>query len=279
MSELQAGKEYEISYTNPEENKKLYSETFIAPSENNSEIYKKVILDVKKKNITPQKVYSIAGFISENGTSTALQNAKIEIINPTTGAIISKGVTDKNGKFNVKNIENVTSKNKTNFSVKVMKENYITQTYEIAQDESVDENINKSFDLKRSDIGSDLSKLFNLNPIYFNFNKSSIRKDAKIELNKIIKIMNDNPTLEIELGSHTDCRGTLEFNNELSKERAESSAEFIKKRITNPTRITSFGYGETKLVNDCGCEGDVESTCTEEQHQANRRTEFKIIKK
>ena len=61
-----------------------------------------------------------------------------------------------------------------------MKENYITQTYEIAQDESVDENINKSFDLKRSDIGSDLSKLFNLNPIYFNFNKSSIRKDAKI---------------------------------------------------------------------------------------------------
>jgi outer membrane protein OmpA-like peptidoglycan-associated protein len=279
MSELQAGKEYEISYTNPEENKKLYSETFIAPSENNSEIYKKVILDVKKKNITPQKVYSIAGLITENGTSTALQNAKIEIINPTTGAIISKGVTDKNGKFNVKNIENVTSKNKTNFSVKVMKENYITQTYEIAQDESVDENINKSFDLKRSDIGSDLSKLFNLNPIYFNFNKSSIRKDAKIELNKIIKIMNDNPTLEIELGSHTDCRGTLEFNNELSKERAESSAEFIKKRITNPTRITSFGYGETKLVNDCGCEGDVESTCTEEQHQANRRTEFKIIKK
>ena len=159
------------------------------------------------------------------------------------------------------------------------KENYITQSYEIAQDASQDENIKKSFDLKRSDIGSDLSKLFNLKPIYFNFNKDNIRKDAKIELNKIVKIMNENPTMEIELGSHTDCRGTTEFNTELSNKRAQSSAEYIKKRISNPSRITSLGYGESKLVNDCGCEGENESTCSEDQHQENRRTEFKIIKK
>jgi outer membrane protein OmpA-like peptidoglycan-associated protein/tetratricopeptide (TPR) repeat protein len=279
MSDLQAGKEYEISYTNPEENKKLYSETFTAPNENNSETYKKVVLDAKKKYITPQKIYELAGTISENGNATPIQNAKVEIIHPTSGKIIATGATDKNGKFNIRNIENVTSKNTTNFSVKVMKENYITQSYDITQDATVDENINKSFDLKRSDIGSDLSKLFNLKPIYFNFNKSSIRKDAKIELNKIVKIMNDNPTMEIELGSHTDCRGTIEFNNELSNNRAKSSAEYIKKRISKPNRITSFGYGETKLVNDCECEGEVESSCTEDQHQANRRTEFKIIKK
>jgi outer membrane protein OmpA-like peptidoglycan-associated protein len=279
MSDLQAGKEYEISYTNPEENKKLYSETFTTPSENNSETYKKVVLDAKKKNITPQKIYALAGTITENGNVTPIQNAIVEIIHPTSGKIIATGVTDKKGKFNIKNIENVTSKNTTNFSVKVMKENYITQSYEITQDATVDENINKLFDLKRSDIGSDLSKLFNLKPIYFNFNKSSIRKDAKIELNKIVKIMNDNPTMEIELGSHTDCRGTIEFNNELSNNRAESSADYIKKRISKPSRITSFGYGETKLVNDCGCEGEAESSCTDDQHQANRRTEFKIIKK
>jgi outer membrane protein OmpA-like peptidoglycan-associated protein/tetratricopeptide (TPR) repeat protein len=279
MSDLQAGKEYEISYTNPEENKKLYSETFTTPSENNSETYKKVVLDAKKKNITPQKIYALAGTVTENGNATPIQTAKVEIIHPTSGKIIATGVTDKNGKFNIKNIENVTSKNTTNFSVKVMKENYITQSYEITQDATVDENINKLFDLKRSDIGSDLSKLFNLKPIYFNFNKSSIRKDAKIELNKIVKIMNDNPSMEIELGSHTDCRGTIEFNNELSNNRAESSADYIKKRISKPSRITSFGYGETKLVNDCGCEGEGESSCTEDQHQANRRTEFKIIKK
>lgn len=279
MSDLQAGKEYEISYANPEENKKLYSETFTAPSENNSETYKKVVLDVKKKNITPQKIYALTGILTENGNATPLHNAKMEIINPVTSIIIAVGITDKNGKFNIRNIENVTSKNTTNFSVKVMKENYITQSYNITQDASVDENINKSFDLKKSEIGSDLSKLFNLKPIFFNFNKSSIRKDAKIELNKIVKIMNDNPTMEIELGSHTDCRGTIEFNNELSNNRAKSSAEYIKKRISKPTRITSFGYGETKLVNDCGCEGEVESSCTEDQHQANRRTEFKIIKR
>lgn len=279
MSDLQPGKEYELSYTNPAEDKKLYSETFTAPTENNSEIYKKVILDVKKKNITPQKVYTIAGNITENGTSTNLQNVKVEILHPETGEVICTTITDKNGSFKVKDIENVTSKNTTNFKVRVSKENYITQSYEITQDASQDENIKKSFDLKRSNIGSDLSKLFNLKPIYFNFNKDNIRKDAKIELNKIVKIMNENPTMEIELGSHTDCRGTKEFNTELSNKRAQSSAEYIKKRISNPSRITSLGYGESKLVNDCGCEGENESTCSEDQHQENRRTEFKIIKK
>jgi len=63
----------------------------------------------------------------------------------------------------------------------------------------------------------------------------------------------------------------------LSDRRAISSADYIKARITSPDRIYGKGYGESKLVNDCGCEGQQKSKCSEEEHQANRRTEFKIV--
>ena len=90
--------------------------------------------------------------------------------------------------------------------------------------------------------------------------------------------MNDNPDLVIELGSHTDCRASRSYNRSLSSRRAKSSAKYISSRITTPKRIYGKGYGESKLVNDCGCEGSVTSDCSEEEHQANRRTEFKIVK-
>jgi outer membrane protein OmpA-like peptidoglycan-associated protein len=82
----------------------------------------------------------------------------------------------------------------------------------------------------------------------------------------------------VELGSHTDCRSSAASNMKLSDNRAKASAEYIRKKITNPDRIYGKGYGETKLLNGCACEGAVKSTCTEEEHQQNRRTEFIIIK-
>jgi outer membrane protein OmpA-like peptidoglycan-associated protein len=82
----------------------------------------------------------------------------------------------------------------------------------------------------------------------------------------------------IELGSHTDCRGTIQQNQTLSDNRAKASADYIKSKITNPERISGKGYGEAKLVSDCPCEGSVKSKCSEDEHQKNRRTEFIIIK-
>ena len=107
--------------------------------------------------------------------------------------------------------------------------------------------------------------------------KSNIRPDAEIELNKIVQIMNDNPEIKIELGSHTDCRASKAYNMSLSDRRAKSSAEYIRKRISNPERIYGKGYGESKLVNECECEDKVVTPCSEEQHQENRRTEFRIV--
>lgn len=121
-------------------------------------------------------------------------------------------------------------------------------------------------------------RLIHVDPIYFDLDKSFIRPDAALVLDKIVEIMNEYPTMEIELGSHTDCRSSAAYNMKLSTARAKSSADYIKKRITRPERIYGKGYGESKLLNNCPCEGKVKSTCTEAEHQLNRRTEFKIIK-
>jgi outer membrane protein OmpA-like peptidoglycan-associated protein len=117
--------------------------------------------------------------------------------------------------------------------------------------------------------------LIEINPIYFDFDKSDIRPDAARELDKIIAVMNVNPTMVLELGAHTDCRGTDAYNVLLSKARMHASLQYIKDRINNPERITGFFYGKTRLINRCDC--SEEPPCTETEHQLNRRTEFIII--
>lgn len=126
-------------------------------------------------------------------------------------------------------------------------------------------------------VGEDLAKIVEFDNIYFDYDKYNIRKDAKPELAKIIEVMNDYPNMIVELGAHTDCRANNAYNQKLSDQRAKETANYIKKSITNPSRITSKGYGETKLLTNCPCSGDVVSECSEAEHQKNRRTEF-IIK-
>ena len=82
----------------------------------------------------------------------------------------------------------------------------------------------------------------------------------------------------IELGSHTDCRSAASFNLQLSAARSKASAEYIIKKGINRSRITTKGYGESKLLINCGCEGKVKSSCSEDDHAKNRRTEFLITK-
>ncbi len=89
--------------------------------------------------------------------------------------------------------------------------------------------------------------------------------------------MNKYLGMVVELGSHTDCRASKKYNERLSDKRAKASAAYIKTKITNPERIYGKGYGESRLLNGCACEGKVKSTCSEEEHAKNRRTEFKVI--
>jgi outer membrane protein OmpA-like peptidoglycan-associated protein len=149
--------------------------------------------------------------------------------------------------------------------------------YEIIKLGRIDLEESLDLSMDKVSLGSDLASIMQINPIYFDVWKFDIRPDAAIELDKIVKVMNDNPKIQIELGSHTDCRGTITLNNKLSEDRAKASVQYIKKRITNPKRIVGKGYGESQLKVNCPCEGDVKSSCSDDEHQQNRRTEFVII--
>ncbi len=125
---------------------------------------------------------------------------------------------------------------------------------------------------------SDIGATIKLKPIYFAYDKSNISPTAAKELDKMVKVMKQFPNMEIELKSHTDCRGERGYNDALSQRRAKSSADYIKERITNPERIYGKGYGENKLTNNCACEDEV-ADCSGAEHQKNRRTEFIVRKK
>ncbi|MDH5609179.1 MAG: OmpA family protein [Cyclobacteriaceae bacterium] len=108
-----------------------------------------------------------------------------------------------------------------------------------------------------------------LNNIYYDLDKADIRPDAALVLDSLVMIMNDNPEIYIELGSHTDARALDNYNLDLSWRRARSAVSYIISKGVNPNRITARGYGETQLINL--------DAQTEEEHQVNRRTEFKVL--
>lgn len=218
--------------------------------------------------------------VTDRITNMPLKDVKIELINNISGKseIIA---TSAEGDFRKSLAENKLM-DKVDYTIKLEKEGYLSKSvnYTKVLDKEGQYSLNEllDFNLDKVSVGLDLAKIVSLKPIYFDLGKFNIRKDAAIELDKIVKLMNENPAMVVELGSHTDCRGSAASNEKLSEKRAVASAAYIKKRISDPSRIYGKGYGESKLKNDCGCEGNVKSTCTEAEHQENRRTEFIIIK-
>jgi outer membrane protein OmpA-like peptidoglycan-associated protein/tetratricopeptide (TPR) repeat protein len=122
----------------------------------------------------------------------------------------------------------------------------------------------------------DLAKVLDIPIIYFDFDKYNIRYDAEIELQKVIAVLEKYPTMMIDIRSHTDCRATYAYNETLSENRAQSTRQYLIDKGIAPERLTAKGYGESQLVNDCGCEPTNESSCSEAEHQLNRRSEFII---
>ena len=119
----------------------------------------------------------------------------------------------------------------------------------------------------------ELDKKFRIDNVYFDVAKWNIRPDAATELEKVVAFLKDNPFIVVELGSHTDARGSDKYNLDLSQKRAKSSVDFIVYKGISPDLIKSKGYGETQLTNRC--KNGVR--CTDSEHQANRRTEIKIV--
>jgi outer membrane protein OmpA-like peptidoglycan-associated protein len=276
FSKLEKCREYELIYTYNDGKTEFHRDVINTNCDNEfEELHQRVLLRLDDMTIIPFMKYTLAGTVADFVSHDMLENVKVEFLNDN-GTPFETVMTDSEGAFKSTILDSSFYGDQLAFTVRLSKEGYLTQKFDVNQKLGKEPHIQLTYLIDKPDVGKDLAEVLELNPIYFDLDKSDIRPDAEIELNKIVTIMNDNPTIKIELGSHTDCRGSASYNMSLSDRRAKSSAEYIRKRISDPSRIFGKGYGESKLVNHCECEGDTKSDCSEEEHQMNRRTEFII---
>jgi outer membrane protein OmpA-like peptidoglycan-associated protein len=115
----------------------------------------------------------------------------------------------------------------------------------------------------------EIGQVVRLNNVFFDFDKWDLRPESDVDLDRVVKLLKENPAIEIELSAHTDSRGSDEYNLKLSDNRAKSCVEYIISKGISASRIVSKGYGESMPVAD---------NETDENRQLNRRVEFKITK-
>lgn len=211
----------------------------------------------------PEPKFNLNGIVVDKKTQEPIGGAEVTLLNKKTGKKES-ATAGKDGKFHF------TISGNTDYAVTAEKQGYFSDTKEVSTiGKQPGEDLFVKLELQKLEI----DKPIVLKNIYYDFDKANIRPDAAIELDKLVKVLKDNPTIKIELSSHTDCRGTDAYNQRLSKRRAESAVKYIIERGIDKDRITAKGYGETTPVVKCDpCE-----KCNEEEHQLNRRTEFKVV--
>jgi outer membrane protein OmpA-like peptidoglycan-associated protein/tetratricopeptide (TPR) repeat protein len=217
----------------------------------------------------------LSGVVTDKEDGKPLVQARVTLQDKDYNKIAEQ-LTDKDGKFDFGVVDCATK-----YIIKTEKPEYTTiETPTITAQES-----GKSFvpielekAVKPVSVNDDLAKAFGIKLIYFDLDKSNIRPDAAAELAKILDVLEQYPTMELDIRSHTDCRQTAKYNMALSDRRAKSTIAWLVSKGIAKSRLTGRGYGESQLVNDCGCEPTNQSNCTEEQHQANRRSEFIITK-
>lgn len=204
------------------------------------------------------------------GVESVLPNTLVKLLDDK-GAVVAETNTDAEGKFS---FPMEPSKNYVFF---IEKEEHYTKREpfttvgkspayeELTQKETT---LNLSTKVVLNKIKKD--EVFVVENINYDYDKWDIRPDAALELDKIVQFMVDNPTITIELSSHTDSRGDDKYNMNLSAKRAESSKAYMISKGIKKDRVISKGYGETKPL--------IPDAATEEDFQKNRRTEFKILK-
>lgn len=209
----------------------------------------------------------IQGSLTDKQTGLPIAGANVILTN-SEGEIYQQVLTDENGHYIVE-----TNKFDTYF-IKASKESYDTDEY-ISKPNLENQVID--FQLQPNEVvlvpGTDLAKVLNIPIIYFDFDKSNIRQDAQVELEKLLAALNQYPKLNLEIRSHTDSRGNDTYNKELSQRRATSTLNYLVENGIDATRLTAIGKGETELVNNCA-NG---IPCSESEHQKNRRSEFIIV--
>ncbi|KAA6440822.1 OmpA family protein [Dyadobacter flavalbus] len=216
--------------------------------------------------------YFLAGNVVANDQAfTPIDSATVRILPDTSDIQISELPTNAEGKFGKQSVEEGKS-----YTLLVQRKGFISKREPFSMDgraippifltkELTDTTFNVTIRLDKLE----LNKTFVLENIYYDLNKYNIRPDAAVELDKLVQILKDNPTMKIELSSHTDARATDAYNMTLSQNRAESAVSYLNSKGIDADRMIAKGYGERELI--------VPNAKTEEEHQRNRRTEFTIL--
>lgn len=222
----------------------------------------------------PPKIvnYYLAGTIASNETPAALlDSAIVKIYEISADSLVGQGISKGGGVFGTFPLEEG-----KDYSLLVERKGYITKREPFTMaGKGIPQIFRKKLTMDTTFYVAlkldrlSLNKTFVLENIYYDLNKFNIRSDAAVELDKLVQILNDNPTVNIELSSHTDARDTDSYNRKLSQNRAQSAVDYIVSKGIARERMVAKGYGETQLV--------IKDAKTEEEHQKNRRTEFTIL--
>lgn len=253
----------------------LYMITFLGPEKpmvlnNEDNLLAEAAAPIKERVIAPvvevkeAQLTILKGVITDFLSKDPLE-ASIEIVdNEANQTIATFKSNSKTGRYLVSLPAG------KNYGIAVKKEGYLfhSENFDIPATAAFQE-VEKNIELKQLAVGSKIV----LRNIFFDLDKATLRPESTAELQRLIKLMNDVPTLNIELGGHTDSRGSDSYNMDLSKRRAKAVVDYLTKNGISESRLKSEGYGETQLVN--GCSNGVK--CSDEDHQLNRRTEFKVL--
>lgn len=256
---VECDKEYSITVEAP--NFEVKELTVYINNSNTEKLEKNVFLSAIKC------IQSISGIAIDSITKLPINDVQLTLFK--NNFLISK-IKSIQGAFNFKLECN------TSYTIEGSKAGYISEKIEILTSNINDEIIRKQLLFEAVEEFSLVSnlKMIKTNPIYFDLDKFEITLPAAIELDKVVSILNNYPTIIIEVRSHTDSRATDSYNMTLSDDRAKSIINYIISKGIDSVRLSGIGFGETQLINKCS--NGV--PCTTIEHEKNRRTEFVVIK-
>jgi outer membrane protein OmpA-like peptidoglycan-associated protein/tetratricopeptide (TPR) repeat protein len=204
---------------------------------------------------------TVTGIVKDNETKMPIPRAKVFVYN-TKKKTIQVLISDQNGAYAYQ------ANFKTKYLVKAMKEGYFADCQQVDVKKQINNAATQPLVMSKIKV----NKIFEIKDLYYDFNKENIRNDASLVLDRLIHFLKEYPEIHIELGSHTDARGSDNFNLGLSQRRAASAVTYVVKNGIDAARIRGKGYGEKKLLNRC----NNIVKCSETEHQLNRRTEIKV---
>ncbi|GAB3775137.1 OmpA family protein [Spirosoma horti] len=215
-----------------------------------------ILLDKPKASDKPTAT-TLRGRVTTQTDKLPIAGVKVVLVNGCDGTT-QEAITGPDGSYEF------AVQPGCDYSLEAMKDNMGTIGGRVAKDGT---GVTDLTMFKKGDV-------IKIDNIYYDRNKSTIRPDAAVELDKVVALLAKYPSMTIEMRSHTDSRATAAYNKTLSGNRARAAVGYLKSKGISPKRLVAKGYGETELLNKCK-DG---VNCPEEDHQQNRRTEIKIMK-